>query len=85
MVADPTSAGTRPRRSGRLADGQGRVDGVVAESPDRSTRFSARSGVVIASGGFSRSRELLSVFAPEQLAAIPYGGLGTTGHGLRMA
>lgn len=68
-----------------VRDAQGRVDGVVAESPDGTTRFSAGSEVVIASGGFSRSRELLSVFAPEQLAAIPYGGVGNTGDGLRMA
>ncbi|WP_194409587.1 FAD-dependent oxidoreductase [Microbacterium cremeum] len=45
----------------------------------------ARSGVVLASGGFSRSRELLELFVPDQAAAMPYGGVGNTGDGLRMA
>ncbi|MET4159512.1 FAD-dependent oxidoreductase [Agromyces sp. PvR057] len=43
------------------------------------------SGVVLASGGFSRSRELLDLFVPDQAAAMPYGGAGNTGDGLRMA
>jgi fumarate reductase flavoprotein subunit len=43
------------------------------------------SGVVLASGGFSRSRELLELFVPDQAAAMPYGGIGNTGDGLRMA
>lgn len=59
----------------------GRVTGVRINDD---VLLQARRGVVIASGGFSRSKELLSVFAPEQLAAIPYGGLGNTGDGLRM-
>ncbi len=45
----------------------------------------ARAGVVLASGGFSRSRELLELFVPDQAAAMPYGGVGNTGDGLRMA
>jgi fumarate reductase flavoprotein subunit len=45
----------------------------------------AASGVVLASGGFSRSRELLELFVPDQAAAMPYGGVGNTGDGLRMA
>lgn len=45
----------------------------------------ARSGVVLASGGFSRSRELIELFVPDQAGAMPYGGVGNTGDGLRMA
>lgn len=45
----------------------------------------APAGVVLASGGFSRSRELLDLFVPAQAAAMPYGGVGNTGDGLRMA
>lgn len=45
----------------------------------------AGSGVVLASGGFSRSLELLELFVPDQAAAMPYGGIGNTGDGLRMA
>jgi fumarate reductase flavoprotein subunit len=45
----------------------------------------ALAGVVLTSGGFSRSRELLELFVPDQAGAMPYGGLGNTGDGLRMA
>lgn len=61
------------------------VTGVVVESEDGETLLNARAGVILATGGFSRSIELLRTFAPEQLAAIPYGGAGNTGDGLRMA
>lgn len=63
----------------------GRVAGVVASSPDGDVTFTARGGVVLATGGFSRGTEMLGIFAPYQLNAIPYGGRGNTGDGLRMA
>lgn len=73
-------------RGHTLVRGQdGRVAGVVASSPDGDVRFDARGGVVLATGGFSRGTEMLRVFAPYQLNAIPYGGRGNTGDGLRMA
>lgn len=69
-----------------LVRGQdGRVSGVVATAPDGEARFTARGGVVLATGGFSRGTEMLQIFAPYQLKAIPYGGRGNTGDGLRMA
>jgi len=43
------------------------------------------AGVVLTTGGFSRSRALLELFVPDQAAAMPYGGAGNTGDGLRMA
>jgi fumarate reductase flavoprotein subunit len=58
-----------------------RVSGVRTASAD----FLARAGVVLTSGGFSRSRELVKLFVPDQVAAMPYGGVGNTGDGLRMA
>lgn len=61
------------------------VTGVLARTPTGPVRVRARQGVVLASGGFTRSPELLQTFAPSQLNAIPYGGLGNTGDGLRMA
>ncbi|WP_243076550.1 FAD-dependent oxidoreductase [Microbacterium sp. SS28] len=45
----------------------------------------APSGVALTSGGFSRSRELLDLFVPDQASAMPYGGVGNTGDGIRMA
>lgn len=66
-------------------DPDGRVSGVVVELPDGGCEFRARAGVVLATGGFSRGTDLLKIFAPEQLAAMPYGATGNTGDGLRMA
>jgi fumarate reductase flavoprotein subunit len=65
---------------GLVTDGS-RVVGITSESGV----LIARSGVVLASGGFSRSRELLELFVPDQAEAMPYGGVGNTGDGLRMA
>lgn len=62
-------------------DTDGRVTGVIINGK---TQLTASLGVVVASGGFSRSTQLLQIFAPEQLAAIPYGGAGNTGDGLRL-
>lgn len=44
----------------------------------------ADAGVVITTGGFSRSAELVERFAPQLREARPMGGLGNTGDGLRM-
>ena len=68
-----------------LTDASGRVTGARLRTPGGEVDVTARQGVVIATGGFSRGEELLRIFAPEQLAAIPFGGKGNTGDGLRMA
>ncbi|MER7922348.1 FAD-dependent oxidoreductase [Streptomyces sp. NPDC096057] len=72
-------------RAVELERADGRVHGVLVESPAGPRRFGARGGVIVTSGGFSRSSELLGIFAPAQTAALPYGGAGNTGDGLRMA
>ena len=66
-------------------DNSGQVTGVVAQTPEGEAHFTASAGVILATGGFSRGKEMLKIFAPEQLAALPYGGKGNTGDGLRMA
>jgi fumarate reductase flavoprotein subunit len=58
-----------------------RVAGIRSAKGD----LEARAGVVLATGGFSRSRPLLELFVPDQAEAMPYGGAGNTGDGLRMA
>ncbi|MBN9177497.1 MAG: FAD-dependent oxidoreductase [Microbacterium sp.] len=63
----------------------GAVTGARLLSPAGEVDVSARYGVVLATGGFSRGEALLRIFAPEQLAAIPFGGKGNTGDGLRLA
>lgn len=73
-------------RAIRLITEEGqRVVGATFSTPDGEVDILARHGVVLATGGFSRGTELLGIFAPEQLAAIPFGGLGNEGDGLRMA
>lgn len=69
------------RPADELVTDGGRVAGI------RSGRavFGADAGVVLTTGGFSRSRALLDLFVPDQAAAMPYGGVGNTGDGLRMA
>ena len=76
---------TRHRAMALTTDDGGRVTGVEATTPAGPRSFAAAGGVVIASGGFSRGTDLLRTFAPEQLAGIPYGGIGNTGDGLKMA
>jgi flavocytochrome c len=63
----------------------GRVIGVGTGRAGTSARFDARLGVVLASGGFSRSDDLLRIFAPAQVATQRAGGEGNYGDGLRMA
>ena len=58
-----------------------RVTGIRSTGVD----LHAEAGVILTSGGFSRSRALLELFVPDQAAAMPYGGIGNTGDGLRMA
>ena len=84
LEEEAVAAGAVIRRSypadGLIWDGA-RVRGVRSGCGD----LLARAGVVLTSGGFSRSRELIELFVPDQVAAMPYGGVGNTGDGLRMA
>lgn len=73
------------RASRLVREDSGRVTAVVVQSPEGEALFRSRAGIVLATGGFSRSTDLLRTFAPEQLAALPYGGKGNTGDGLKMA
>jgi len=63
----------------------GRVTGVRARIDGRTAHIHARRGVVLATGGFTRSERLLELFAPHQAKAVHYGGAGNTGDGLLMA
>ncbi len=58
---------------------------VVGVELEAGERLAARGGVILATGGFSRSADLVERFAPELAAARPMGGEGNTGDGLRMA
>jgi len=69
-----------------LRDGPGgRVTGVLVTGPDGTPHEIRADAVVIATGGFSMSPELLDTFAPQLEHALRQGGAGNTGDGLRMA
>ncbi len=70
-------------RALRLEQDRRRVNGVLVEDAG-GLRMQPARAVILATGGFSRSEELLAVFAPAQAAALRIGGGGSTGDGLRM-
>lgn len=67
------------------AELDGPVASVDVERGGSVQRIRCRGGVVLASGGFSRSEALLRLFAPAQAKAVRIGGPGNTGDGLRLA
>jgi fumarate reductase flavoprotein subunit len=70
---------------GRLTTDHGRVTGVLVSQGGAERPVSARLGVILATGGFTQSPELLRTFAPQWADAVAMGGDGNTGDGLRMA
>jgi fumarate reductase flavoprotein subunit len=63
----------------------GRVSGVSVGRDDEESVIAVGRGVVLASGGFNRSPQLLQIFAPRWVDAVKMGGTENTGDGLRMA
>jgi len=63
----------------------GRVQAVLAEKDGARFKASASDGIILASGGFARNRELVHRFAPLYDNAVFVGGEGNVGDGLRMA
>lgn len=61
------------------------VVGVEYRRGDGRATVQARGGVVLATGGFTRNRELVQKFAPELAQAPAWGGEANTGDGLVMA
>ncbi|MEY2191157.1 flavocytochrome c [Neobacillus sp. BF23-41] len=68
-----------------LKNDDGRIDRVlyVAEGVEQFAH--ASKGVIIASGGFAKSEDLLVQFAPQLKGALRIGGRGNHGDGIRMA
>jgi fumarate reductase flavoprotein subunit len=71
-------------RARRLRTEGGRVTGVIADGGDGPMEIRA-AATVLATGGFSRSAELMTRFAPAMEQALRHGGAGSTGDGLLMA
>ncbi|MFC3041811.1 FAD-dependent oxidoreductase [Virgibacillus xinjiangensis] len=70
----------------RLGRGEtGQVDQVYYEQVGKPQAAYADKGVVLTSGGFSHSKELLGHFAPHLKRTIRIGGPGNKGEGIKMA
>lgn len=68
-----------------LKNDDGRIDRVLYEVEGEERTVHASKGVIIASGGFAKSEELLGQFAPQLKGALRIGGCGNQGDGIRMA
>lgn len=68
-----------------LKNADGRVDTVIYESEGKELKAIASNGVIITSGGFAKSEELLAQFAPQLKGALRIGGAGNQGDGIKMA
>lgn len=62
-----------------------RVAGVVYEHAQSKKTALARKGVLLATGGFSRNKEMLKSYSPQLRKAAVIAGEGATGDGLEMA
>lgn len=68
-----------------LKNSEDRIDRVLYHFEGEERVAFAAKGVIITSGGFSKSEELLRQFAPQLKEALRIGGPGNHGDGLRMA
>ncbi|SDH79777.1 fumarate reductase flavoprotein subunit [Planococcus glaciei] len=66
-------------------DENGRVSHVIFEHGGQTETATAENGVLLTSGGFSRSEDLLQNFAPHLSGAIRIGGKGNVGDGIKLA
>jgi fumarate reductase flavoprotein subunit len=69
----------------RLVWEDGRIAGVRAKSKDKEVFIRATKGVILASGGFQYSKELMEKYNPLMAKVTPAGCKGNTGDGLKMA
>ena len=61
------------------------VVGVSVIQDGKIRRIKSRKGVLIATGGFARNKELLAKYSPKSQNAVAISGAGTTGDGMLMA
>lgn len=62
-----------------------RIVGVFAEQKGKKISIEAKKGVLIASGGFARNKELLAKYVPRMANTRTICGMGCDGDGLKMA
>lgn len=66
----------------RIEKSDGKVTGVVASGPDGDVEIRASVGVVVTTGGFSKSDEKRSKYLPSQASKLSPFAPGSTGDGL---
>ena len=64
---------------------EGKVTEVFYVKDGKEFNAIAEDGVIIASGGFSKSETLLNAFAPQLKGALRIGGKGNVGDGIKLA
>lgn len=62
-----------------------RFEAIEATQDGKPVTIHGDKGILLATGGFSRSEDLLQLFAPETRRGLRAGGLGNEGDGLKMA
>ncbi|MGE0231294.1 MAG: FAD-dependent oxidoreductase [Flavobacteriaceae bacterium] len=67
------------------ADAAGKVRDVELSVGGEGRKLRVDRGIVLTTGGFARSDDLVQKFVPDQAPALRYGGEGSTGDGIRMA
>lgn len=67
-----------------ILEKDGKVDGVKVQTPDGNYNILAKA-VIVATGGFSASPELLKRYAPDWIGRPTTGSSSLTGDGIRMA
>jgi len=68
-----------------IVDGSKQVVGVKAVSGGTEMFIKARKGVILATGGFTRSEELMRAYSEQAFYCQPLGAPNLTGDGLKMA
>jgi len=68
-----------------VVNANGAVMGVRAESEGKEIFVKARKAVVLAAGGFSRNKEMLTAYSRDGYYSPSLGVIGLTGDGIRMA
>ncbi|MEH7254573.1 flavocytochrome c [Neobacillus niacini] len=68
-----------------LKNTDGRIEQVIYEHEGKEQKALATKGIILTSGGFSKSEELLGQFAPQLKGALRIGGAGNQGDGIKMA
>lgn len=68
-----------------IADTNGDIIGVRASRRKKGLTIRAKRGVVLASGGFARNKEMVKSYFPAQMTAVPVVAPGLRGDGILMA